>query len=162
MSVVEWQTDAIEAQAGKESGILLHEKVFEELVEEEFLLLLPQNLQHGSPMLKLMTRVSGTGGNQQVPEAVQLWKQLHEVLHVHPSSQSSTTKYDCISLFIEHLLSFNSQESVRHSVTVFEGGGGVLEEVEFARELCRGGGEALDAEAYMLGHRSLEPSLPYA
>jgi hypothetical protein len=40
MSVVEWQTDTIEAQTGKEFCIIFHEKVFEELVEEELLFLL--------------------------------------------------------------------------------------------------------------------------
>jgi hypothetical protein len=40
MPIVEWQTDAIETQAGKELGVVLNEEVFEELVEEEFLLLL--------------------------------------------------------------------------------------------------------------------------
>jgi hypothetical protein len=40
MSVVEWQTDAIEAQTGKEFCIIFHEKVFEELVEEKFLFFL--------------------------------------------------------------------------------------------------------------------------
>jgi hypothetical protein len=64
VSLVEWQTYAIEAQAGEELGIVLHEEVFEKLVKEEFLLVLSKNLQHGSPMLKLMTWVSGTGGNQ--------------------------------------------------------------------------------------------------
>jgi hypothetical protein len=40
MPIVERQTDAIEAQAGKELGIVLNEEVFEDLVEKEFLLLL--------------------------------------------------------------------------------------------------------------------------
>jgi hypothetical protein len=44
MPIVEWQTDAIEAQAGEELGVVLHEEVFEELVEQELLLLLSQNL----------------------------------------------------------------------------------------------------------------------
>jgi hypothetical protein len=64
MPVVEWQTNAIEAQAGKELGIVFHEEILKELVEEELLLLFPQNLQHGSSMLELMAWIPGAGLHQ--------------------------------------------------------------------------------------------------
>lgn len=64
VSIVEWQTDAVEAKAGKELGVPLHEEVFEELIEEELLLLFSENLQHGSSMLMFVPRITSTGGNQ--------------------------------------------------------------------------------------------------
>jgi hypothetical protein len=64
MAVVERQANAIEAQAGKELDIVFHEEIFKELVEKEFLFLLPQNLEHGSSMLELMAWIPGAGVHQ--------------------------------------------------------------------------------------------------
>lgn len=62
MSVVEWQTYAVEAQASKELGIILHEEVLQKLFEEEFLLLFSQNLQHCCSVLVLVAWIAGAIG----------------------------------------------------------------------------------------------------
>jgi hypothetical protein len=59
-------------------------------------------------MLMLMAGVSGTGTYQELYESYGVGIQLHEVLHVHPSTQPSTTKDDRVSLLIYHLLSLDT------------------------------------------------------
>ena len=60
MSVIEWQTYTIQPEARKELRICFHEKVLEELVEEEVILLLPQSLEHRSSVLEFVSWIPGT------------------------------------------------------------------------------------------------------
>lgn len=71
--IVEGQAETVEAQGGEELGVLFHEEVFEELVEEEVALLLAEDFEEGSPDLVLAT-----------------WKAVHEVLHEHPAAEGSS------------------------------------------------------------------------
>lgn len=106
VSVIEWQTYTVQAQASKEFGIVLHEKVFEKLVEEEFLLFFSQDFQQSCSMLMLVAWVSCAFGRLVVcclTETVS----LHEVFHVHPSSQACSAKDYSISSAINYLLAIN-------------------------------------------------------
>jgi len=58
MSIIERQTYAIKPQTRKELGIVFHEEVFEELVEEEFLPFFSEDLEHGCSMLVFVAWVA--------------------------------------------------------------------------------------------------------
>jgi hypothetical protein len=58
MAVVKWQSDTIEAEAGKELGVVFSEEVLEELIKEELALLFPKNLEHRCTMLTFVSRIS--------------------------------------------------------------------------------------------------------
>lgn len=51
VSIVEWQSQAVQAFAGEKLRILLREEVLQEFVKEEFVLLLAQNFEHRCPVL---------------------------------------------------------------------------------------------------------------
>ena len=59
MAVIEGQPNTVEPKACKEFGVIFREEVFEELVEEVFLLLFAQHSKHSSSMLKFVAWVAG-------------------------------------------------------------------------------------------------------
>ena len=56
MSVVEWYTNAVQFQAGKKLRVGFGEEVFEPLVEEEVVFILPKHFEHGFAVLRFMSR----------------------------------------------------------------------------------------------------------
>jgi hypothetical protein len=114
MAVVKGKTNAIEAKAGEEFGIIFHKEVFEELVEEEFVFLWPEDFEHCSSVLILVARVASTNRISVYILIVGERGHIHEVFHIHPSSQASTSQNNCIPFAINYFLSLHSKETIGH------------------------------------------------
>ena len=94
MLVVDRDTKTVQAKAREVSRIRLSEKVIQPSIKKILVSFSSKNFQHGGAMFSLVT-----------------WISRYEVLHIHPSTEPSTTQGHLISILVDDLLATYAQET---------------------------------------------------
>ena len=85
MAIVDGKPQEVEAQGGNELGVIASEKIVQEAIKEEFVVVMTQHLTNGLPLSFLIGSITG-----------------NEILHIHPASQAKAAQQDLLAFAVDN------------------------------------------------------------
>src|SRR5579875_159735 len=97
VAIIDRQAQGIQPQRGQKTCIILLEKILQEAIKEELVLLFAQHSTQRFALALLVGRVAGD-----------------KIFHVHPAAQAEATQHDGLSLTIHNPRTIKCQNLVCH------------------------------------------------